>query len=784
MAEARAAIAEPHVKFHDEGTSILEQEERVAKSVFCDLKLCAFRTRKQIANGLWPTTWNNLLITLAVISCMMYIDHPKLNAVSSYMWQFGDYIYLDDSYPYFIRLFIIAFLISVIYFIVLLYSRQYMLRILLSWTGWLYQPPRSQSIITIIWALLVRLVSGKHARLYSYQNSLPRMSVPPLKNTVEKFLKSVRPLLSEEEYAKMDKDAKEFLLSTGPKIQRILQLKSWWAPNYHTDWWEKYVYLMGRSPITINSNYYCLDQSGWVPTKVQTSRAAGVLFFLLEFKKQVEHEELEPLVIRDTIPLCMWQYERMFGTVRIPGDEIDVCQHVDGSEHIVVFSKGHYYKMYTVDAHGTPLGILDLESQLEWIKKDSEQMIASHQAETEIAALTSSERSHWAKIRKDYFAEGSNRDSLNTIEESLFVLVLEDKSFPEVSDRAKYLLHGDAKSVWYDKSFNIVAFTDGRIGLNAEHGWADAPVIGHMCESVFTQEFLYRVYNDHGLCKPFGGYAEKTFRRTKAGITPQRLYWDITPSLAKVITDARTFALKNNDDLEIDVRCHSAFGKGYIKTCKMSPDAFIQIALQMAYFKDSGGNFALTYESCMTRLFLHGRTETVRSFSQEVKDFILSLNDANVSVQDKISLLQQAAKMHQRTYRDCMSGNGIDRHLFSLFVISRGQGYDSAFLHDALTLPWTLSTSQQPQQQMNRGFDIGIPEVRETISPGGGFGPVADDGYGVSYMVPDDRIIYFHISSKLSSPKTRASRFMGNVFASLSELKSLHEAAKLTRTAK
>ena len=45
MAEARAAIAEPHVKFHEEGTSIVEQEERVAKSLFQDLKLCAFRTR-------------------------------------------------------------------------------------------------------------------------------------------------------------------------------------------------------------------------------------------------------------------------------------------------------------------------------------------------------------------------------------------------------------------------------------------------------------------------------------------------------------------------------------------------------------------------------------------------------------------------------------------------------------------------------------------------------------------------------------------------------------------
>ena len=70
------------------------------------------------------------------------------------------------------------------------------------------QPPRSQSLMTIFWGLLVRLVSGKNARLYSYQNSLPRMSVPPLKDTVDMFLRSVKPLLDQEQYEKMEKDAK------------------------------------------------------------------------------------------------------------------------------------------------------------------------------------------------------------------------------------------------------------------------------------------------------------------------------------------------------------------------------------------------------------------------------------------------------------------------------------------------------------------------------------------------------------------------------------------------
>lgn len=41
---------------------------------------------------------------------------------------------------------------------------------------------------------------------------------------------------------------------------------------------------------------------------------------------------------------------------------------------------------------------------------------------------------------------------------------------------------------------------------------------------------------------------------------------------------------------------------------------------------------------------------------------------------------------------------------------------DSSFLKSALTMPWTLSTSQQPQQQMDRGFNAALPEVKDTVS--------------------------------------------------------------------
>lgn len=44
------------------------------------------------------------------------------------------------------------------------------------------------------------------------------------------------------------------------------------------------------------------------------------------------------------------------------------------------------------------------------------------------------------------------------------------------------------------------------------------------------------------------------------------------------------------------------------------------------------GQFCLTYESTMTRLFLEGRTETVRSCTREARDFVRAMEDKEKTV--------------------------------------------------------------------------------------------------------------------------------------------------------
>ena len=85
----------------------------------------------------------------------------------------------------------------------------------------------------------------------------------------------------------------------------------------------------------------------------------------------------------------------------------------------------------------------------------------------------------------------------------------------------------------------------------------------------------------------------------------------------------------------------------------------------------------------MTRLFRNGRTETVRSLSREANEFVKGFLDPARSQEEKRDLLKVACEQHATLYKDAMNGLGIDRHLFALYVASRGMGIVSA-THDSL----------------------------------------------------------------------------------------------------
>lgn len=768
MAEARIAVAEPRVNTVEEITS-----PQTWREVFLSFRSAAtkryYKVRNLIYNGVWPASLSNVRLTICVCIALMLIEPSITSSINAFLWRLTHTFFLKGL-PRTLQAFIMSCLVGFVSFIVLMIVRQMLLRLLLSYRGWMYETPRSHTFVTKMWCGAVKLLSGYKPSLYSCQRSLPRLPVPPVRDTLNRLYESLKPLCTEDELKEITRQGKEFESTLSHKLQNMLLLKSWFCQNYVSDWWEKYAYLRSRSPLPNNSNYYCCDECYWAPTDKPVSRAAFLIYNLLVFKRLIDREELEPLVLRSTVPICMAQYERLFSTVRIPGEENDKIAHCEDSKHIVIYVNGIYYKLDVCDSKNQLLAPTTLESQLNWIVEDAKNQIDSYSdAEKSIAALTALMRDDWAQIRKKHLGSGVNRDSRRIVEKAIFCVTLTDYVPSNLTQKGKYLLHGDGKSVWFDKSLNLIVFGNAATGLNCEHTVADAPAMAHMWEYAMSREVLEKLFDENGYCMPFS----RVFKQAKVK-QPQRIIWEITPELETCIKEAVTFSTLNNKDLDLEILDHNQWGKGVIKRCKVSPDAFVQLALQLAYYKESK-KFVQTYEASMTRLYLGGRTETVRSCTVESKEFVLCMmqNDADNLMKQK--LLKRAAEKHQQLYRDAMNGKGIDRHLFALYVACKGCGYESDFLLKTITRPWTLSTSQTPHTQLTALPDANLHIFEDKLGAGGGFGPVSDDGYGVSYLFPSDNRIFFHVSSKHSCPNTSSERFINFLVESMQEMVSIFD---------
>ncbi|XP_023271204.1 carnitine O-palmitoyltransferase 1, liver isoform-like isoform X2 [Seriola lalandi dorsalis] len=724
------------------------------------------RFKNGVMTGVYPGSPGGFMVV--VVSYMSYNKYNQLDPSLGLIAKLGQHIPISRYMSTDSQRIVGGVLVGTGLWVTIIMIMRNVLKCLLSWHGWMYARHGSVSWSTRLWMLLVKVFSGRKPMLYSFQNSLPRLPVPTVKDTCRRYLDSVRPLMDDEQYERMKGLTKDFEKNLGPRLQWYLKLKSWWASNYVSDWWEEYIYLRGRGPIMVNSNYYAMDFLYVFPTSIQAARAGNAIHAIMLYRRKLDRAQIKPLMLLHTIPMCSSQYERMFNTSRVPGVDTDTLQHMNESKHIAVYHKGRFYKVWMF-YDGRLLLPREIEQQMERILSDKSEPLP---AEEKLAALTAGDRTPWAKARETFFGRGKNKQSLDAIEKAAFFVTLddteqryeEDNPVKSLDSYAKSLLHGKCYDRWFDKSFNLIVFKNGTMGLNAEHSWADAPIIGHLWEHVLSMDPIKLGYTEEGHCcgEPHPNLPG-----------PQRLQWDLTAECQETIQSSLTLARNLADDVDCHIFPFTNFGKGLIKKCRTSPDAFIQIALQLAHYRDKG-KFCLTYEASMTRLFREGRTETVRSCTMETCTFVRSMI-RDETREERLKLLKLAAEKHQNMYRLAMTGDGIDRHLFCLYVVSKYLGEDSAFLKEVLSEPWRLSTSQTPLQQVELFDLVRYPEY---VSSGGGFGPVADDGYGVSYIIVGENLINFHISSKHSSPETDSHRFGANIKQAMLDILDLFQLDK------
>lgn len=129
--------------------------------------------------------------------------------------------------------------------------------------------------------------AGKTLR---FEASLPRLPVPPVTSTAAKYLESVQPHLTAEEYAKTKAIVEKFVQSDLAKaLQERLQARAADPniKNWISDWWNDAAYMGYRDPVVVYVSYFYVYRDD-VRKPAQAKRAAELLKAVLSFRSLVE----------------------------------------------------------------------------------------------------------------------------------------------------------------------------------------------------------------------------------------------------------------------------------------------------------------------------------------------------------------------------------------------------------------------------------------------------------------------------------------------------------------
>lgn len=120
-----------------------------------------------------------------------------------------------------------------------------------------------------------------------FQSNLPKLPVPTLNGTLQKYLKSVRPVVSEEEYKKTEAAVKEFeSTGVGAALQDRLVRHASQNINWLEDWWLDGAYMGYRDPVVIYVSYFFYYKDDKL-RRIPAQRAAAITTAALDFKRQI-----------------------------------------------------------------------------------------------------------------------------------------------------------------------------------------------------------------------------------------------------------------------------------------------------------------------------------------------------------------------------------------------------------------------------------------------------------------------------------------------------------------
>ncbi|KAH8412427.1 hypothetical protein KR009_001927 [Drosophila setifemur] len=581
------------------------------------------------------------------------------------------------------------------------------------------------------------------------EGNLLKFPVARLDETLKQYAASIAPLLTPEELKKEMELIKEFEDNEGNDLQELLMDEAANSCNWLTHRWTNAAYLSYQAPLTVfSSPALAFPQQKFDQCIDYLTFIAKAIHAIVEFKGMVEKNEI-PVSQMGSKDLDNSQYCKIFGTVRKPKRFCDQIKQFTDSNYVVVIYKYNFYKLPVYAASGKLLHVHSLVDELEDIYS------CPLKRGEPFGLLTHDNRGNWAEAYTSLICPSGNGASVQAIEESIFVVCMDEyvplSKGKEKVLQAHQLLHGGGSRLnspnrWMDKTIQLIVNPNGLAGFCYEHSPADCQPLGSLMD--FVQQKLADPEYGCNCCD-----ADTPVTATWLSFQP------LDDCVNLWICEARRKVAKIVSMLQLEVLQFDCHGNSFIKCQGLNPDSYIQMALQLAYYK-MHGKLPAQYESAHLRIFQEGRTETIRSTSTESKEFVLSMVSPKATDAERLDSLRKAVDAHEKLTLLALNGGGIDRHLFGLQQMA---------IENCLPLPEFFRSKGFVQSVTFQLFTSQVATSHEGFMA---FGPLITEGYACCYNPHDDKII-FAISAWRASPKISAERYAKAIKKSLEAMRKV-----------
>ncbi|KAL5966776.1 Carnitine O-palmitoyltransferase 1 liver isoform [Taenia solium] len=483
----------------------------------------------------------------------------------------------------------------------------------------------------------------------------------------------------------------------GSGCQRRLKAKKWLSGNYATLWWESYTFLCHRQPTSMDTTFVAFQDNKHLHTKNPLARAAVLIYLYGNIRPLLKAGRINPELFKHQAPIT-------------PSENQDDLWTFPPSlsKHIVVVCNDRFYKVPLFTKWRKIVSPDLLQRMLDFVVEDSrEKSELEGDGPYSPAVLTTLSRDEWQKNRSDYFTYGISNASLIEVEKAICLVYLATDSS---------MKHYQAKGkLWVDKSVNFCVLPNADVSIHVDWSSMDPSFFAGVLERL-------RVAETEAMYDPATGDAVYLEEADHECDNPLPLNWHCFDEMVPIYDRALQLCQKARKSFEFSSLNFTAFGRSCVKFdwC-LCTDGFIQAALHATQFRLTG-RLALCAEYVPCRLFVNGRSETLRSLTTEMEDFVRCFGGLHTDKPTNASkalecleLLKKACERHAFLLKHAMTGKGIDRHLLALSIAHKFRTLKRCeILEKILKMPFDLVTCRLPDSVSEGAWQILLPTLDQS----------------------------------------------------------------------